>query len=805
MKLSRRWLESFLRRPLESRDVAERLAMLGAPVDAITPIHADLREVVIGLVEAVRPHPNADRLRLCTVDAGSADRLQVVCGAANVEAGHKYPFAPVGSSLPGGITLERRKIRGEVSEGMLCSARELGLGTDHDGILTLATDAPPGTPLVEALELSDERLEIDAPPVRPDLLGHKGIARELAASYGSTWRLPDIPGTEGRSARSVRRVQDRSAQVGGVRVTIEPGSACARFTGAVLRNLRIAPSPDWLRRRLEAVGLRSISNVVDATNYVMLELGQPLHAYDLARVSGPALIVRRSLAGESLLTLDGVERKLPEGTTVVADASGPSGIGGVMGGQSSEVSERTTDVFLESAWWLPGPLRQTRKALNLATDASYRFERGTDLWALPAALERCIAIVQATAGGELEGDAIDLWPEPAQPHRIFLRHARVVQVLGVDLPAFEVERCLTAIGAIVSPKPDEQRYAVQVPGWRPDLREEIDLIEEVARIYGYSNFPDQLQPFRAGNQSDAPITRISTELRQHLVAEGLYEVMLLPVGPAEPSQAGEPAPQVRILNPISADHGYLRRSLLPGLSRQVEANWANHVRDVRLFEIGTVFHPGPAGGGGRPDEAMMVGGVLTGSRWPAHWTDPKHGESRATDCDGWDLKGLFERTASLAQPGAQILVEGEGWIARGPGGREVGRAGAVRADSPPWAAPLLGFELVIDPAIRQAPRYVPLPVFPAVTRDLALVLPAEGVTASAVEQEIRSGSGRMLESVQVIDEYRGAGVPAGCRSIALRLVLRSPERTLRDAEVDEVITRVLDRLQRNLDVSPRAG
>ncbi len=795
MKVSRRWLEAFLRRPLDARDLVERLALLGAPVDAVNPLHADLKDVIIALVEEVRPHPNADRLRLCTVNAGGPERFHVVCGASNVEAGRKYPFAPVGSSLPGGIKLEKRKIRGEVSEGMLCSARELGLGADHDGILTLETDAAPGASFLAALELGDEQLELDVAPVRPDLLGHKGVARELAASFGTSWRLPELPGTPVPGTPAIRRVLDRTTIAAGVRISIEPDAACARFTGAVIRNVAVAPSPAWLRQRIEAVGLRSISNVVDATNYVMFESGQPLHAYDLARVPGPELLVRLARPGERLMTLDGVDRPLPPGTTIVADAAGPSGIGGVMGGRSSEISDATRDVFLESAWWHPAPLRQARKIIGLSTDASYRFERGTDLWAIPEALERCIDIVLRTAGGQVDGEPVDLWPDPAPPLRIFLRHQRVAQVLGVELPVSEVERCLTAVGAVVSPKPEEKRYAVQVPGWRPDLLEEIDLVEEVARLHGYPNLPDELRPFRGGNRIDAPIVSIASELRNHLIAEGLYEVMLLPVGPEEGQGS------VRILNPISAEHGFLRRSLLPGLIRQVESNWANQVRDVRLFEIGTVF--APSAPGERPHEVTAVAGIVTGSRWPAHWSDPKGSGPASGDCDAWDLKGLFERTAALASPGAAISAAGDGWIARA-GEENAGAASPLHADAPPWAGRLFGFELVIDTTPRQPPRYVPLPVFPPATRDLALVLPS-AVSAAQVEHEVRGGAGRLLESVRVIDEYRGAGIGPGRRSLAVRLVLRSPDRTLRDAEVDDVMKRVLDRLQRNLDVSPRAS
>ncbi len=806
MKVSRRWLEALLRRTLDARDVSERLAMLGAPVDAVTPVHAELKDVVIGLVEEVRPHPNADRLRLCTVNAGGASPVQVVCGAANVEAGRKYPFAPVGASLPGGVTLEKRKIRGETSEGMLCSSRELGLGTDHEGIMTLETAAEPGASFLEAFSLGDDRFEIDVTPVRPDLLGHKGVARELGAAYGVSVRLPEITGSSGQARPRIRRVEKRSDTVGGVTVTIEPGAACARFTGAVIRGVTVGPSPAWLRSRLEAVGLRSISNVVDATNYVMFELGQPLHAYDLAKVPGPALIVRPSLPGERLETLDGVQRALPAGTTIVADGTGVSGIGGVMGGRSSEVTETTTDVFLESAWWTPGPLRAARKALSITSEAAHRFERGTDLWAVPDALARCIEIVLATAGGTLDGEALDLWPEPSQPPRIFLRHARATQVLGLELPVAEVERCLTTIGAIVAPKPEEGRFAVQVPGWRPDLREEIDLIEEVARIHGYQRFPDDLRPFRAGNQVDAPISRASDEIRNHLVAEGIYEVVLLPVG-GRTEGPGAAQGQVRILNPISADHGYLRNSLLPGLVNQVEANWANQTRDVRLFEIGTVFAPGAD----RPQEATKVGAVLSGSRWPAHWSDHGRvgaGGGGAPDCDPWDLKGLFERTVSLANPGARVQVEGDGWIAKGSDGAVVGWAGPLQADAPRWAGPLFGLEVAIDPTPRHAARYVRLPVFPAVTRDLALLLP-DALEAAAVESEVNAAvAGRgstpgLLESVRVLDEYRGAGLPAGHRSVAFRLVFRSAERTLRDDEVDAMVQRIRTQLQKTLDVSAR--
>ena len=790
MKASRRWLEAFLRRPLDARELAEKLALLGAPADAIEPLHADLREIVVALVESVRPHPDADRLRVCTVDDGTPQRRNVVCGASNVEAGRKYPFVRVGSTLPGGIKIEKRKIRGETSEGMLCSPRELGLGSDHDGIMTLTTDAAPGTPFLATIGLDDDRFELDIAPVRADLLGHKGLARELAAAYQTTFRLPDIPGAPDLQPSSRPAVQP-SVTTGGVTVTVEP-SACRRFSGAVLRGVTVGPSPDWLRLRLESVGLRSINNVVDATNYVMLELGQPQHAYDLGRLSGPALTARLARAGEQIATLDGVVRALSPETTVIADADGPVGIAGVMGGQGSEVSPGTTDIFLECAWFTPKDVRRARKAVGLSTEASQRFERGTDLWGVPDALRRGIAVLLAVAGGRLDGEPADCWPEPTHPPRIFLRTARAAQVLGVELPMHLLEQCLVAIGCTVVAKPAESRLSVEVPGWRPDLVQEIDLIEEVARIHGYANLPDELRPFRPGRQVDAPIEIALGKLRRQLVAEGLYETILIPLGPRDAPDA------VPVLNPLSADHGFLRRRLLPGLVRQVEANWAAQVRDIRFFETGTVFSSRE--GNGLPDERTCAGVVVTGVRAPWHWTDGGHPQ----DFDLWDLKGLFERTVSLAIPDASVQVDGEGWIARLPDGREVGRAGALPADAPLWAAPLFGMEVEVDPAPRPVRPFRSLPVTPAATRDLALVVPA-AVTAGAVAGAVRDMGAGLLESIDVIDEYRGEKVPPGQRGLTLRLVFRRRDRTLRDSEVDAVMQRIIIQLGQTLDVTVRTA
>ena len=790
MNVSRRWLEAFLGRPLEVTDLVPRLAMLGLPADAVEPVNAHLAPVVVGQVVELVRHPNADRLSVCQVDIGGGHRRQVVTGASNVALSAKYPFAGVGVTLPNGITLEKRKLRGELSEGMLCSADELALGTDHDGLLTLDTEAAPGTPILDVLGLGDDRLVLDISPMRGDLLGHKGIARELAAALKVPFRLPAVPGVNPADGHPVRRADGaHGVLAGGLSIAVEPGSSCRRFTAAIIDGVTVGPSPDWLKRRLEAVGQRSINNVVDVTNYVMFELGQPLHAYDGARLRGGRLAARPAGAGERLTTLDGTDRTLAAGMTVVADGDGAVGVAGVIGGRDSEVHDGTTTVVLEAAWWDPAATRLTRKALGIVSEASQRFERGTDLWGLADSLRRAMDLMLATAGGRVV-DALDLWPEPISPPRVFLRRKRVAQIVGLDLPLATIEQAMVAIGATVLAKPDDGRLAVDVPGWRRDLTTEIDLVEEVARIYGYDRLPDQVRPFRPGAQIDAPSDRAAATVRTGLAAEGLYEVVLLPIGPATSDRA------VPVLNPLSADHGFLRERLLPGLIRQVEANWAAQVRDVRLFELGTAFEAAP----GRPVETTRIATVVTGARAPAHWSE----SGKGPDVDWWDLKGLFERAVSLANPGALVQVEGEEFVARTVAGAVVGRAQRLVADAPPWAAPLFGFEIGLDVAPRLVPAFVPPPTVPAAVRDLGLVVPWS-LTTAAVETDIRKIGAGLLESVTVIDEYRGAGVGPGSRSVAFRLVFRRRDRTLKDSEVDSAVTRIRGGLEKQLGVTLRTS
>ena len=790
MNLSRRWMEALLGRPLDAREVAALLTARCCPVEAVEPLHPGLGDVLIGRVLEVKPHPNADRLSLCLVDAGGAEGpLEVVCGAPNVRAGKAYPFAPVGAVLPGGLKLERRKIRGVASNGMLCSARELGLGQEHDGILTLETDAAPGSPFVDVLPVTDDRIVLEVYANRPDLLCHKGVARELAAALGATVKLPAFPsGSTPPSVYPSIRQSAREGTVDGVEVRVEDPEGAPRYMIAVIRGVRVGPSPEWVARWLSAIGQRPINNVVDATNYVLFELNQPMHAFDLAKLRGPAVVVRRAGAGEKIVTLDGIERVLSPEMTAICDAHRPTIVAGVMGSAESEVTEATTDVVLECAAFQPTRIRRTRRALGLSSESSYRYERGIDVLAMPDALRRAIELIVAVAGGAMREAPLDVWPEPQQPRTVFLRPERVERLLGVVTPREEMERLLSSVGFIAAPK--DGRIAVQVPGWRPDVTREVDLIEEVARLRGYDSFPDELRPYRSGAVPEAPSERILARVREAMVRAGFLEARTMPLGPADAAGA------VALRNPLSAEEAFLRSQLLPELVRRVEHNWAMRERDVRLFEVGTVFR---ACEGQAPQERLMVAAVLTGARRPRHWS-----EGDPPDMDIWDLKRHFELAVSTAAPQAAVVPGSAGllWTATGADGRKLGWASALRADSPRWAGPLLGLEVEIAVGGASSAGYVPLPTQPAAVQDLSLVVPA-GVLAADVEVRMRRVAGPLLERLEVLDEYRGPKLPAGTRGVTWRCVFRDPVRTLRDSDVDEIIRRALTALEGELGVRRR--
>ncbi|HEV7838558.1 MAG TPA: phenylalanine--tRNA ligase subunit beta, partial [Gemmatimonadaceae bacterium] len=472
MNASYEWLRTFVPFKLTPTELRDLLTSRCATVEDVVSLREDLREIVIGrVVEAVR-HPNSDHLWLTKVDVGAGALIGVVCGAANVTVNTLYPFAPVGSVLPGGLKIEKRKIRGETSEGMLCSAKELGLGQDHEGIMALSVAAEPGTKFLDAMPIGDTRLVIDVLPNRPDLLSHEGLAREIAAATGGTVTRPEIAEEKPFVIRT-HTVKATSGKVGDVTVRLEDSDGCVRYAGAVITGLKVGPSPAWLARRLEAAGSRSINNVVDVTNYMLLGFGQPMHAFDLDKIARSTVVVRKTRGEELIKTLDGVDRTLPPGAVVIGDAERAQAIAGIIGGSGSEVTDETKEIFLEVAAFNPARIRATRRVLGVSTDASYRFERGVDVDAIPGLVDYAVRLILSVAGGIPQGSPIDLYPLPKRPPPISLRLPRVARLLGEPVESSEVERNLRSVGFRIAPEAKDV-LKISPPSWRHDVKGEVD-------------------------------------------------------------------------------------------------------------------------------------------------------------------------------------------------------------------------------------------------------------------------------------------------------------------------------------------
>ena len=875
MNVSYAWLRTFVDFDLAPSALRDFLTQRVVTVDEVLPLRPDLEPIVIGRVVECARHPDSDHLSVTRVDAGTGELLDVVCGAPNVQAGKLYPFAPVGTTMPNGMKIERRKIRGAISAGMLCSARELGLGDEHQGIMELDVDAAPGTRFVDAFPVGDTRLVLDVSPSRPDLLSHLGVAREIAAALGKdiqelvwtgthdflgaptpdqqamTRRLLDelpaaiagerldataiaealttVIGERGEEAASlieaVRGMPDRprhkgvtEGETGDVRVVLEDAKGSPRYCGVVIRGVKIAPSPQWLVDRITSVGGRPINNVVDATNFMLHGFGQPMHAFDVSRLAGRAVIVRRARAGERLVTLDGVERTLDPSMTVIADAEHAQALAGIMGGRESEVTERTTEIFLEVANFDARATRASRRALGLSTDASYRFERGVDIEWTPFWLAHAVALITSLAGGNAE-EHVDLYPEPRVPVSLRLRVARIARLLGASISAQDTMAHLRSIGFLVEWVPGtemlhgDQELHVIPPSWRYDILHEVDLIEEVARLHGYDAFSSELRPFRIGTVPDAPIELLASRLRTALANAGLFEVRPMPF-----VNGGED--HVRVRNPIAENEAFLRRGIMESLVRRAEHNLSHMQGNIRLFEIGNVFSPSR---GRLPREEVHIGALIMGARRPPHFTEPK-----PPAFDEWDAKGVAELMCETAFRGrSPVFVPGSGerlWEIH-IDGRRVGEVVRVQLDAPVWAAPAFGMEIALETlasddvappgqsahARRVGERgpapvaaFRALPVTPAVEFDLALLVPND-MAATKVEDVIRRNAGELLERIIVFDEFRGAGLPPGMRSVAWRLTFRHPERTLRDKEVSGRREKLLRALEEELGVRQRTA
>ncbi|HZX93320.1 MAG TPA: phenylalanine--tRNA ligase subunit beta [Myxococcales bacterium] len=797
MKISLKWLRELCPVSLDDDEIAHKLTGIGLEVEG-----REQRSIGPGVVAARvvtrKPVEGSDHLSLCQVDDGAGTH-QVVCGAQNYAAGDVVPMARPGAKLPNGMEIRKAKLRGVESEGMLCSQRELGLSDDHAGLMILPRDARIGAPLDELLGLPDTVLEVNVTPNRPDALSHLGIARELSAITGVPVRVP--------------RTQPAGKGELPARVDVEDAQRCPRYVARVIEGVRVGPSPLHVQERLRSCGVRPISNVVDATNLALLELGHPLHGFDLEKLAGRRIVVRRAREGEPLTTLDGKERKLSADDLVIADAEKPVALAGVMGGQTSEVGQGTTRILLESAMFEPAGVRRTAKRQALHTEASHRFERGMDERIAQAAADRCAELIVQLAGGKLLAGTIDVYPSPREPAKVMVRPGRVSAVLGMAVSEAEVDRWLRALQLVPV---GDGRWSV--PSWRRDLTREIDCIEEIARLRGYDTIPVNLHRAGIGETAAiAPQRRVTGQARAALSAHGFDEALNYSFIAEKDLLAVSAAKPLRVANPLTTEQGAMRTTLLAGLLRNTGWNLARGVRDVKLYELGRVYLPEPdarhpAGELAWPlHEPRRLGLVVAGARRAKGWS----GGGEATDF--YDLKGAVEDVLealgigdarfqlathpALHPASASALLIG-GTLAGALGQVHPAAAAQFEVPAETYLAEL-DWELLLDRSLalkhlRGVPR------FPAVARDLAFVVDA-AVPAEKLLEEIRAAdSARLLEHVALFDVYRGAPIPEGRKSMAFGLSLRAPDRTLTDAEADALCNAIRDRLKQRVGAEIRA-
>ena len=799
MKITWKWLEDWVELPDRPEDLAHLLAMRGLPVQSLERGASFDPGIVVGSVVEVARHPDADRLSVCTVDIGS-ERLSIVCGAPNVAAGQRVAVAQVGSRLPDGTKLRKTKIRGVESQGMICSERELGLSDESQGIWVLPGNPPVGAPLASVTGSADPAIDVEITANRTDCMCVVGIAREVASARGAG--LKPAPALRAEGAGALPEVK------------IENPGDCLRYMARVVTGLKVSPSPDWLSRRLQASGFRSINNVVDATNYVLREFGQPIHAFDAAKVGGNAIRVRRAKAGERLTLLDGREVALTPAHLVIADSRVPMGLAGVMGGLPSGVTDATTAVVLESAQFDPTLTRATARSLGIASDAADRFAQGVDPEGVAAALDATARILADVAGGKVVRDRVDLWPGRAERPQIALSLQRLAQLLGVAVEKDKATQALRSLGiegAGPWKKQDGDEVAsFRVPSHRLDLEIEEDLIEEVGRVIGYDAIPGRLRIVSTAYQPEAGPAPFDNRLADLARGFGFHEAL-------SPVLVGEIPPEARhgledseiweIQNPKSRELKHLRVGLLPGLIGAAARNLHHGIREVRLAEVGKVFRASPPPLGSEHHEAALI---LAGKS--DEWDHPGAEEDRYLELKGaveallWALGIDSFRTDAYHEPCWKV---GTGASIRASE-RRLGRLGevapslasALGLNRPAWAAV---FDVAALAALVPAKRgYRPVARYPASKRDLAVIVPADTHHAD-LEDAIRAAGGAQMEEVRLFDVFEGGPVGAGKKSMAYALEFRAPDRTLLDREVDGLMEAIVRALQTKFGATLRGG
>ncbi len=801
MKVSLNWLKEYAALTLPTADIVEKLTMAGLEVKATEVIGGSWGNIVVGQITAINPHPDADRLTLPTIDLGT-EQATVVCGAPNLRIGDKIAFARVGAQLIDGhsgqvATLKSAKIRGVVSSGMVCSEKELGISDKHEGIMVLPDEAPVGMLLADYL--GDVILNLEITPNRPDCLSVIGIAREIAALTGQSLHLPEVGYKE-----AALPIEQQIA------VEISAPDLCPRYCASLIMGVKVAESPGWMQQRLLAGGMRPINNIVDVTNYVMLEYGQPLHAFDYERIKGKRIIVRRAAKGESLVSLDGVERVLSGDMLVIADEERSVALAGVMGGANSEVTQETTSILLEAASFNPSSIHYTGQTLSLLSEACMRFERGIRPELTLPALKRATQLMTQLTGGEAAKGLVDAYPGKLEPKPVWLSTTEVKRILGVEFSRDQIVDALTSLGFDCQPGGSDSEILVTAPYWRSDVHLAVDLIEEVARITGYDSIPTTMLSQPIPRQNPEPILRLKRGVGRILAGYGFQEVitysltslaMLNKLSP-EPHPL-EPMP-LRVANPMTVEQEYLRPSLRSNLLVALSANRRHEDGGIRLFELGRIYLPRPKD---LPDEREVLCGLLSGPRLEQSW--PGGDEL----FDFFEVKGVVE--GLLSQLGVEASFEigsdeslhSSKQAAIVIGGKRLGVVGELHPkvlESFEIAEATYLFEIdmaALLPFTVGHKMFQPIPRFPAIVRDMALVVGAE-IAHQKVWDIIKSFP--LVERVTIFDVYSGEQVPPGKKSLAYRITFQSPSHTLTDNEVNKVQQQILDKLSKELDVTLRA-
>lgn len=798
------WLKQYVDFDFTPEELSHRLTMAGLEVDAMDKLGAGLDSVIVAKLLSVEAHPEADRLTLCQVDTGS-ETIQVVCGAQNHKTGDLVALAQVGSVLPGDFQIKKSKIRGMQSFGMLCSEKELGLADEAEGIMILPSDLTPGIPVFDALNLKDVRFEIGLTPNRPDCLSVIGVAREVSAMSGNPLNLPEPKVVEAGPPIDIE-----------TSVTIVEPDRCPRYAARLIKGVKIGPSPDWMVRRLESVGMRSINNVVDVTNFVLLELGHPLHAFDFSLLRDRRIVVKSAADGDLFTTLDSQPRQLGSSDLTICDGEGPVALAGVMGGENSEIKPETTDVLLESAYFDPNTIRRTSKRLGIHTESSHRFERGADVNMVPLALDRAADLIQQLAGGIIATGRIDAYPRKIEQKALSLTAWRTSEVLGVNVDALDIKRFLTSIDFKVDLAHDREDGAltVKVPSFRPDIEREIDLIEEVARLNGYDNIPVTMPASQLICHQEPSHRQQVRNLRDYMVGAGFSEIINYSFVANESWDRISLATDdyrrktVRVLNPLTEEQAVMRTSLVPSVLDTVSRNLAYRNTDLQLFELRPVFLDADVSD--LPTEKMCLTVALCGRRSPEGWAQDR------SDVDFFDLKGVTEgllsrfnatgiewsnsETEPFLHPGKSCAINIQGKTVGTLGEVHPQTLEAFEIDQPVY---LLDLDLtVLFSVIGEHPGFRPLSRYPDVYRDSAFLID-DNVDAARVFEVLGGIKNKTVEDLVLFDLYRGKGIPEGKKSVAIRVRYRSLEKTLTDEEIQSVHGKIVRTMQKKLGAEIR--